>query len=185
MATIIGLSGSLRAGSFNTALLRAAAGLMPPDAQLLPKTIHGIPVYDGDVEASSGIPASVLDLGDAIAKADGLLLATPEYNNSIPGPLKNAIDWLSRIEDGAQAVFTGKPVAVTGTSPGPFGTLLAQNAWLPVLRTLAMRPWFGGRLLVSRAMNTFDSSGQLTDEGTKKKLQEFLAGFVGFIQAPS
>jgi chromate reductase len=185
MTTIIGLSGSLRAGSFNTALLRAAAGLMPPDAQLLPNTLHGIPVYDGDVEASSGIPASVLDLGDAIAKADGLLLATPEYNNSIPGPLKNAIDWLSRIEDGAQAVFTGKPVAVTGASPGPFGTLLAQNAWLPVLRTLAMRPWFGGRLLVSRAMNTFDSSGQLTDEGTKKKLQEFLAGFVGFIQTPS
>jgi NAD(P)H-dependent FMN reductase len=127
----------------------------------------------------------VLDLGDAIAKADGLLLVTPEYNNSIPGPLKNTIDWLSRIEDGAQAVFTGKPVAITGATPGPFGTVLSQAAWLPVLRTLAMRPWFGGRLLVSRAMNMFDSTGQLTDEGTKKKLQEFLAGFVGFIQAAS
>jgi chromate reductase len=185
MTTIVGLSGSLRSGSFNTALVRAAAGLMPEGAQLLPKTIHGIPLYDGDVEAASGIPPAVLELGDAIAKADALLLATPEYNNSIPGPFKNAIDWLSRIEDGPQPVFTGKVVAIIGASPGGFGTLLSQTAWLPVLRTLAMRPWFGGRLLVSRAMDMFDSAGQLTDEGTRKKLQEFLAGLVAFIQSPS
>jgi NAD(P)H-dependent FMN reductase len=185
MTAIIGLSGSLRSGSFNSALVRAAVGLMPPGAQLFPKTIHGIPLYDGDVEAASGIPSAVLELGDAIAKADGLLLATPEYNNSIPGPFKNAIDWLSRIEDGPQPVFTGKPVAVIGASPGPFGTLLSQNAWLSVLRTLETRPWFGGRLLVSRAAEIFNPAGQLADEGTRKKLQEFLAGFVGFIQSPS
>jgi chromate reductase len=181
MTTIIGLSGSLRAGSFNTALLRAAAGLMPAGAELLVKTIHGIPLYDGDVETSSGIPAAVRELGEAIANADGLLLSTPEYNNSIPGPFKNAIDWLSRIEDGA--VFTGKRVAIIGASPGAFGTLLSQNAWLPVLRTLETRPWFGGRLLVSRAAGLFNADGQMTDEGTKKKLQEFLAGFVGYIQS--
>ncbi len=183
MTTVIGLSGSLRAGSFNTALLRAAASLMPGDAQLLVKTIHGIPLYDGDVETTSGIPAAVRELGEAIANADGLLLGTPEYNNSIPGPFKNAIDWLSRIEDDAKPVFTGKPVAVIGASPGGFGTVLAQNAWLPVLRTLETRPWFVGRLLVSRVSGLVDAEGRLTDEATNKKLREFLAGFCAYIQS--
>ncbi len=183
MTTILGLSGSLRAGSFNTALLRAAATLLPDSTELLVKTIHGIPLYDGDAEAANGIPAAVRELGQRIANAHGLLLVTPEYNNSIPGPFKNAIDWLSRIEDMEPPVFTGKPVAVIGASPGGFGTLLSQNAWLPVLRTLETRPWFGGRLMVARAAEMFNADGQLTDEKSKNRLREFIAGFAAFVQS--
>lgn len=96
MITVLGLSGSLRSGSYNTALLRAAAGLMPPGATMDIATLHGIPMYDGDVEARDGIPASVQNLKARIAGCDALLLATPEYNNGIPGVMKNGIDWLSR-----------------------------------------------------------------------------------------
>ncbi len=181
MATLIGLSGSLRKASFNSSLLRAAASLAPSGSELVVKTIHGIPLYDGDLEDAEGIPATVLELGRAIAAADGLLISTPEYNNSVPGPLKNAIDWLSRIDDESINVFAGKPVAVVGASPGGFGTVLAQAAWLPVLRTLETKPWFAGRLLVSKAGGLFDEQGQMKDEGTRKKLREFLEGFVAFV----
>lgn len=183
MITLIGLSGSLRSGSFNTALLHAAAELMPPGSELLVKTIHGIPLYDGDVEESEGIPAAVKTLGDAIAKADGLLLSSPEYNNSIPGPLKNTIDWLSRLDEQPLPVFAGKPVGLIGASPGGFGTVLGQNAWLPVLRTLETQPWFGSKLLVSRANGLFDKEGKLTDEAMRGKLRDYLKGFVAFVGA--
>jgi len=122
MTRVIGLSGSLRSGSYNTALLRAAARLMPEGVTLEVATIHGIPLYDGDVEAAEGIPAPVAALKDQVAAADGLLLATPEYNNSIPGVFKNAIDWLSRPPADIGRVFGGRPVAVIGASPGGFGT---------------------------------------------------------------
>ncbi|RYD37094.1 MAG: NAD(P)H-dependent oxidoreductase [Verrucomicrobiaceae bacterium] len=181
---ILGLSGSLRAASFNTGLLRAAAGLMPEGAELTVRTIHGIPLYDGDVEEKEGIPTAVTDLGKEIAAADGLLLASPEYNNSVPGPLKNAIDWLSRLDDMyGRPVFAGKPVAVIGATPGGFGTVLGQNAWLPVMRTLETRPWFGARLMVAKASGLTDDTGLLTDEDTKAKLRDFLAGFVAFAKS--
>lgn len=179
---IIGLSGSLRAGSFNTGALRAAAGLVPEGAELILKTIHGIPLYNGDVEERDGIPAAVTDLGKAIAEADGLLIASPEYNNSVPGALKNTIDWLSRMDDEPRSVFAGKPVAVIGASPGGFGTILGQNAWLPVLRTLETRVWFGGRLLISKASTTADAEGTLADPAVKEKLRSFLEGFTAFVR---
>ncbi len=181
MITIIGLSGSLRAGSYNTALLRAAATLMPAGATLVVKTLHGIPLYNADDEAAAGAPAPVRELKDAIAAANGLLLATPEYNNSIPGVFKNGIDWLSSPDEDAERVFGGKPVAVIGASPGGFGTILSQNAWLPVLRTLGSKPWFGDRLLVSRAAKVFDAGGQVVDPAMRERLQAFLAGFVRFV----
>src|SRR3954451_11427981 len=182
MTQLIGLSGSLRSGSYNTALLRAAAKLLPDDATLEVATIRDVPLYDGDAEAKDGIPPPVAALKDRIAASGGLLLATPEYNNSIPGTLKNAIDWLSRPPGDIGRVFGGKPVAVIGASPGGFGTILAQNAWLPVLRTLGTEPWFGGRLMVSRAQGVFDAAGALTDASIEAQLRKFLKGFVAFIR---
>jgi chromate reductase, NAD(P)H dehydrogenase (quinone) len=181
MPIIIGFSGSLRAGSFNTALLRTAAKLMPGGATLEIVTLHGIPLYDGDVEAV-GIPPVVQELKDRVASCDGLLLATPEYNNSMPGVLKNAIDWLSRPAADIGRVFGGRAVAVIGASEGGFGTILAQNAWLPVLRTLGTRPWFGSRLMVSRAGQVFNEAGEMVDEKIKAQLQRFLQGFVDSLQ---
>jgi NAD(P)H-dependent FMN reductase len=177
---MIGLSGSLRRGSFNTALLRAAAGMMPEGAALEVRTLHGIPLYDGDLEAAEGIPPAVAALKEAIAGAEGLLLVTPEYNNAMPGVFKNAIDWLTRPAGDIPRVFGGKPVAVIGASPGGFGTILSQNSWLPVLRTLGTACWFGGRLMVSRAGGVFDAEGALTDPNVQKQLRAFLEGFVDF-----
>lgn len=180
MAQLMGLSGSLRSGSFNTALLRAAAEVLPDGSELSVRTIRGIPLYDADEEAATGIPPVVAELKEAISVADGLLLATPEYNNSIPGVMKNALDWLTRPPSDFKRVFGGKPVAVIGASPGGFGTILSQHEWLPILRYLGTRPWFGGRLLVSHANTLFDDSGHLTEEKTREQLRLFMQGFVDF-----
>jgi NAD(P)H-dependent FMN reductase len=114
---------------------------------------------------------------EAIASADGLLLVTPEYNNSIPGPFKNAIDWASRPAADIPRVFGGKPVALIGASPGGFGTILAQAAWLPVLRTLGCQLWTGSRLMVSSARKVFDGEGKLVDEAVAERLRAFLESF--------
>lgn len=181
MAKILGISGSLRRGSYNSALLRAAAGLTPEGAALEIADLHGIPLYDGDLEAS-GMPEAVQALKARVLACDALLLATPEYNNSIPGVFKNAIDWLSRPPADTARVFGNRPVAVIGATPGGFGTTLAQSAWLPVLRTLGTRPWFGGRLMLARAGQAFDAAGELTDEALRKQLGDFLRGFAAFVE---
>jgi chromate reductase, NAD(P)H dehydrogenase (quinone) len=180
MTTILGLSGSLRAGSLNSALLRAAVGAMPKGAELEIGSIQGIPLYDGDVEARQGVPDAVEKLKDQVIAADGLLLATPEYNNSIPGVFKNAIDWLSRPDADIPRVFGARPVGVIGASPGGFGTLLSQTAWLPVLKTLRTSAYFGGRLQVSRAGDVF-KGGELVDERIREQLAKYLAGFCEFV----
>ncbi|TCT10277.1 NADPH-dependent FMN reductase [Paralcaligenes ureilyticus] len=183
MAKIVGIAGSLRAGSFNAALLRAAAGVMPGGSTLDIATIKGIPLYDGDVEEKEGSPPAVQDLKNRIMACDGVLLATPEYNNSMPGVFKNAIDWLSRPSTDIVRVFGNRPIAIIGASPGGFGTVLSQAAWLPVLRTLGMRPWFGGRLLVPRAASVFSDAGDLVDEKIKAQLQQFVHDFVDFVKS--
>ncbi len=181
MIRILGISGSLRGGSYNTALLRAAQALVPAEVQLDVVTLAGIPLYDGDLEQREGIPASVNELKQRVVESDGLLLATPEYNNGIPGVFKNAIDWLSRPSSDIPRVFGNRPIAVIGASPGGFGTILAQNAWLPVLRTLGTRQWFGAKLMVSKAGQVFDDNGNLQDEDVRKRLAIFLQGFSRFV----
>lgn len=182
MAVLVGFSGSLRKGSFNTALLHAAGAMMPAGSRLEIMSIAAFPLYNGDDEAAHGIPAEVAALKEAIAAADGLLIATPEYNNSIPGVTKNALDWLTRPPADIPRVFAGKPVALMGASPGGFGTILSQNAWLPVLRTIGAELWSGGRLLVSRAGSVFDADGAIADARTGDLLRGFVEGFVAFAQ---
>ncbi len=178
MIKLVGIGGSLRRNSYNLGLLRAAAELMPQGAALEVHSIVGVPLYDADGEEADGIPPSVTALKEALAGADGLVLATPEYNNGIPGVLKNAIDWMSRPPADIGTVFGGKAVTLVGASPGAFGTILAQDAWLGVLRTLGTRPWFGQKLLVSRAGALFDANGNLTDEKSREQLRGYLAAFV-------
>jgi NAD(P)H-dependent FMN reductase len=182
MANIIGISGSLRRGSFNSALLRAAAEAMPSGSTLTIASIRDVPLYDGDVEAA-GIPASVQRLKEQLVAADGLLLATPEYNNSMPGVLKNTIDWLSRPASDIPRVFTGRPSAIMGATPGRGGTILSQAAWLPVFRTLGLLQWSGPRIYVMGASRVFDAQGALVDEDVRKLLAGFVKGFAEFVDS--
>ncbi len=173
--TILGLSGSLRRASFNAGLLRAATEVAPDGLRVQTGSIHDVPLYNGDLEKAEGLPAAVKTLQAQLEAADGVLLVTPEYNNGIPGVFKNAIDWMSR-GDGLK-MWKGKPVALIGASPGGFGTILAQDHWLPVLRTLKVAFWAEGRLMVAKAGDKFDDSGTLTDDDSRKKLTAFLEGF--------
>lgn len=165
----------------NAALLRAARELAPGGTEVEVASIAGIPLYDGDVESERGIPEPVARLKDTIAGAAGLLLVTPEYNNSVPGVLKNAIDWLSRPPSDIKRVFGAKPVGIMGASAGNFGTVLSQAAWLPVLRTLGTDLFTGTKLLVSRSAQTFGSDGAITDDAVQRQLTQFMAGFVTFV----
>ena len=180
MTRILALSGSLRAGSFNTALARTAQQVAPEGVQIEVATLHGVPLYDGDVEQQGGIPTAVLALKSQIIAADGLLLVTPEYNNGVPGVFKNGIDWLSRAD--MKAVFGGKPTGLMGASMSGFGTVSSQHAWLPTLKLLGVTLYSGGSVLVSRAQNAFNAEGALTDEATRKNLGAYLSGFHEFVR---
>lgn len=180
MVKLLGISGSLRASSYNTALLRAAQGLVGDGIILEAATLHGIPLYDGDLEERDGTPAAVLALKHALLASDGLLLFSPEYNNGVPGVFKNAIDWLSRPTPGLDDVLRDRPVALLGASPGGFGTVLGQAHWLVVLRALGMRHWHGGRLMVSRAGNVFGADGAMVDPAVQRQLADFVQGFARF-----
>src|SRR5213083_1646364 len=180
--TIIGIAGSLRKGSFNASLLRGAVAAVSEGTTLEIASIREIPLYDGDVEEASGVPAYVQQLKDRVAAADGLLLVTPEYNNSIPGVFKNAIDWLTRPPADIPRLFKGRAVGLIGASPGMRGTVLSQTAWLPVLRTLGVQPWFEQLLYVGNADKVFDPSGKLIDEAIRTRLRNYVRGFADFVR---
>jgi NAD(P)H-dependent FMN reductase len=180
MPRILALAGSLRRASFNASLVRAAVEVTPASVNIDVGTIRGIPLYDADVEAQ-GIPPAVATLKDQVASADGLLFVTPEYNNSIPGVFKNAVDWLARPPADVPRLFREKPIAIMGASPGRFGTLLSQTAWLPIVRTLGMRPWYGMTLYVSDAAKAFDVSGTLIDPDIRERLKQFMTGYASYV----
>jgi chromate reductase, NAD(P)H dehydrogenase (quinone) len=166
---ILGISGSLRSGSFNSGLLRAAQESAPHGVELeLYDGLADLPPYDQDVQDHDP-PEAVLDLRERIAAADAVLVATPEYNGSIPGVLKNAIDWASRpFPDNA---LRGKPVAIVGASTGSYGTLWAQADLRRVLGIVGARV-LEGELPVPKAHERFDAEGHLTDDLVRDRLAQ-------------
>jgi chromate reductase len=167
---VIGISGSLRKGSYNSMALRAAQKLVPAGMTLSIADIAQIPLYNDDVRAA-GEPEVVLALKAQIAAADAVLLVTPEYNFSIPGVLKNTLDWLSRPP---QTPFDGKPVAIMGASPGPVGTARVQYHLRQVLVFMNSFTVNKPEVFISHAATKFNAQGELTDEATAKFITELL-----------
>jgi chromate reductase len=171
MLRILGISGSLRRGSHNTNLLRAAADLLPPGVELdVYDGLRDLPPYDSDLDVDPADPA-VERLREAISAADGVLIATPEYNGSIPGLLKNALDWASRpFPDNA---LRGKPVAVVGASTGLFGAVWAQAETRKVLGVIGADV-IDGELPVGQAHAAFGDDGHLANPGLRDALDELV-----------
>ncbi|TCP14894.1 chromate reductase [Crenobacter luteus] len=161
---VLGLAGSLRQASYNRALLRAAVELAPPEVALSVADIGAIPLYNEDVY-EQGFPEPVIALREAIRRAEAVLIVTPEYNYSVPGVLKNAIDWVSRPPE---QPFDGKPVAIMGASPGMFGSARAQYHLRQTLVSLNARPMSKPEVMVASAHQKFDAHGKLADETTAR-----------------
>ncbi len=177
---ILGISGSLREGSYNTALLRAAAELLPPGVEIEEFDLSPIPLYNGDVEAT-GDPAPAAALRAAVREADALLLATPEYNRGTSGVLKNAIDWLSR--PALASVLRWKPVAVIGASSGRGGTRRAQQQVREALIFPGAVVLEEPEVAVPLAWERFDPAGELTDERMREALAELIEALVETAEA--
>jgi chromate reductase len=171
MLSFLGISGSLRTGSLNTALLRVAVALVPEGVTLKIADIADIPLYHGDVE-TEGLPAAVQALRAQIKAADALVFATPEYNYSIPGVLKNAIDWASRPPEHP---FAGKPIAIMGASPGALGSARAQYHLRQMFIFMDGKLLNKPEIMVAGAIGKFDAQGNLTDEPTRQIVAAQLA----------
>jgi chromate reductase len=175
---VVGFAGSLRRGSYNRALLRAATELAPPALHIVIHELDGIPLYNGDVEAA-GAPPSVVQLRDAIRKADGLLIATPEYNHGIPGVLKNTIDWLSRPP--RNSALNGKVAALMGASSGMTGTARGQSQLRQAFVFTNTYALLQPEVLVGHAHEKFDADGRLVHQATRDFLATFLQRFTDLI----
>jgi chromate reductase, NAD(P)H dehydrogenase (quinone) len=174
--TILGIAGSLRRGSYNRALLRLARQLVPADAKLEIFEIDGIPGFNQDEERQP--PAKVVELKQRVRAADAILFATPEYNYSIPGVLKNAIDWVSRPY--GDSAWEGKPVAVMGASVGMLGTARAQYHLRQVFVFLNMYPLNQPEVMIPSATERFDADGNLLDEKAKALISQLLQNLVAW-----
>ena len=160
---IVAISGSLRTKSFNTSLLRAMQNIADENMSIDIATLKGIPVYDGDDEEASGVPQIVTDLAERIRAADGVIIATPEYNFTIPGGLKNATDWISRVKD---QPFANKPVGAVGAAAGPLGTARSQYQLRQNLVGLSALTMSKPEVFVGSAHSKFAADGSLADEET-------------------
>ncbi len=174
--TILGIAGSLRRASLNRSVLRAAQSLAPADATLEIFDLAGIPPYNGDDEGN--LPARVVELKARVRAADAILMVTPEYNYSIPGVLKNAIDWGTRPH--GDNSWQGKPVAVMGASPGMLGTGRAQYHLRQVFVALGMHPLNQPEVLIAKANERLDADGNLTDEKTRALIAKQLSTLVAW-----
>lgn len=176
---VAAFAGSLREGSFNKALLRAAVEVAPESMTIEILDLAGVPLYDADVEAE-GDPDEVAAIKRAIGAAEGLLIATPEYNYGVAGVTKNAVDWLSRPP--GESVLTGLPVGVMGATPGMWGTARAQmmlrQSFVFTESPCMLRP----EILVARAREKFDDEGRMTDEKTRGFLGDYLEAFADFVR---
>ena len=175
--SILGMPGSLRRGSSNRGLLRAAREVAPEGAEIETFDLASIPPYNADVEAE-GDPAPVGELKERIVAAHALLIATPEYNTSIPGVLKNAIDWAS--QPFATTVLRFKPVALMGASAGRFGTVRAQNELRQVLTALGCYVLPFPQVTISNAHERFDEEGNLTDEAVREQVRMLIDALVSW-----
>lgn len=170
---LVGISGSLRKGSYNTYLLNTCFSLLPEDVTMKAASIADLPLYnaDNDLPAVEQRPAAVKQFRNILSKADGFVIVSPEYNYSIPGGLKNAIDWASR---GTDSPLLNKAVALMGATPGMWGTIKMQVAFHPVFQALNMRSVYKPEVLVNQAAKKFDETGNLTDETTKEVVKKQL-----------
>ena len=177
-ARVVAFAGSLRRRSFNRALIEAAREIAPPGLTIESVEIGGLPFYDADLEAQ-GDPPAVTEFKTALASADGILIATPEHNDGIPGVLTNALDWGSRLP--GRSPLAGKPTVVMGASPSQVGTARAQLHLRQVLSHVQARVLPPPELLVARAHERFDAELRLTDEGTRRLLADLLRRFAIWI----